>query len=152
MEINVIPDSFEAAGVDYPFKAPFILSSAENYWCMSDPAKIVYIKRRHLEENLKVIAGEIGMDEGEQKKFMDYWCQPSNRSASEILAEVIRAFDLRYRATSWMEGKKPQAKQTKSRLEQYAESARQAFGNPHSVPAGDSQSAGPGYAVLPDEQ
>ena len=79
---NVIPQDFEPPKEDkFPFPAPFILSSVERYWCMNDSVKIVFIKRRHLEENLKVIEAEIGMDETERGKFLDWWCSPGQSDA-----------------------------------------------------------------------
>ena len=149
MEIE-IPNDLEATRDNYPFPAPFILSSMERFNCMNDPAKIVFVKRRHLEENLKVIEGSVGMDEAERKKFLDYWC---SARGTEIRAEGDNYFDLRQRAESWMErAAKNNRSQKQSRLEQYAESARQAFGTPQSVPASNTQSASTGYTVLPDEQ
>ena len=149
---SVIPSQFETPQDNFPFPAPFILSSLERDWCrfqQNKTAAIVFIKRRHLEENLKTIEQSIGMDETERKRFLDYWC---SARGEEIRAEGDPYFDLRQRAESWMERRKPNTTQTKSRLEQYAESARQAFGASQPVPPGDTQSAGIGYTVLPDEQ
>lgn len=149
MEIE-IPNDLEATQDNYPFPAPFILSSMERFNCMSDPKKIVFVKRRHLEENLKVIEQSIGMGEAERKKFLDYWC---SARGSEIRAEGDSYFDLRQRAESWMErATKNSRPQQQSRLEQYAESARQAFGASQPVPARDTEPTSTGYTVLPDEQ
>jgi hypothetical protein len=149
MERNVTPENFEAPQEHYPFPAPFILSSVEREWCRfqaNRTAAIIFIKRRHLEENLKTFAKEIGMNEAEQKNFLDWWCCAKGE---EIRAEGDPYFNLRYRAESWMEKRRPQSKsQQQSRLEQYAESARQAFG----VSPGDKEPGVFGYAVLPDEQ
>ena len=69
---SVIPTHFEPPPTDnFPFPAPFILTSVERFWCMNDPVKIIYIKRRHLEENLKTIEQQIGMNEEQRKKFLD---------------------------------------------------------------------------------
>ena len=152
MELNVIPDNFEAQQDNLPFPAPFILSSVEKAWCMNDSAKVLYIKRRHLEENLKTIADGIGMDEAEQTRFLSHWCQPANRDPSEPLAEVVMAFDLRQRAESWMEKARPKSsKPQQSRIERYAESARQFFQS-QEIPAGPAGASGFGYADIPDEQ
>lgn len=113
MEINVIPEHFEPPTDRFPFPSPFLLSSVERNWCREAPDRILYIKRRHLEENLKTIAQEIGMEEPERKRFMDYWCSPSRFDRSEPRAERDECFNLRQRAESWMEnvnqrnGKKP---------------------------------------------
>lgn len=152
MEIE-IPDNLATTQDKYPFPAPFILSSVERYKCMNDAAKITFVKRRHLEENLKTIEAELGMDEAERKRFLDYWCQPANRDPSEILAEVIPAFELRQRATTWMERKRPQRHQQPSRAEQYAESARQFLsGSQQEIPRPGSRPPAGGYADIPDEQ
>ena len=151
MELNVIPDNFELQQDNFPFPAPFILSSVERAWCMNDSAKIVYIKRRHLEENLKTIADGMGMDEAEQTRFLNHWCQPANRDPSELLAEVVMAFDLRQRAESWMEKARPKSKPQQSRIEKYAESARQFFQS-QEIPSGPAGASGFGYADIPDEQ
>ena len=148
MELN-LPERLEAQQESFPFPAPFILTSVERNWCRFQPnrnAAIVFVKRRHLEENLKTIAQEIGMDETEQKKFLDWWCCANGE---EIRAEGDHYFNLRYRAENWVEKRKSQSKQQQqSRLEQYAESARQAFG----VSPGDKEPGNIGYAILPDEQ
>ena len=152
MEIE-IPDNLVAVQDRYPFPAPFILSSVERFKCMGIPVNIVFVKRRHLEENLKTIEAELGMDEVERKRFLDYWCQPANRDPSEILAEVIPAFELRQRATTWMERKRPQRQQQPSRAEQYAESARQFLsGSQQEIPRPGGRPPAGGYADIPDEQ
>lgn len=152
MEIE-IPDNLEETQDKFPFPAPFILSSVERYKCMSVPARIIFVKRRHLEENLKTFANELGMGEDDIKRFLDYWCQPANRDPSEVLAEVIPAFELRQRATTWMERKKPQKPQQQSRAEQYAESARQFLGKrQQDVSRAGGQPPAGGYANIPDDQ
>lgn len=152
--MNVIPEHFEQPQQNYPFPSPFILSSVERDWCGNECAKILFIKRRHLEENLKTIAGEIRMEEEEQKRFLDYWCQPCDNRMSMLLAERSGAFDIRYRAVSWMQksGTRPFEQKKKSRIEKYAESARQFFGRCQEVPAGPFAAQGFGYADIPDEQ
>ena len=152
---SVIPQHYEAPPEDnFPFPAPFILSSVERHWCMRDPLKITYIKRRHLEENLKTIAQSIQMDEAEQKRFLDYWCCPTRHNRSEIRAELDECFDLRHRATSWMERATPQEKQPKSRIQKYAESAQQFARNVQTktIPTSPAGTQGFGYADIPDEQ
>lgn len=153
MEINVIPENFQAPQDNYPFPTPFILSSVEKDWCHHDWARIVFIKRRHLEENIKVIADEMGMGEDERKRFLDYWCQPCDLERTTLLAEKSGAFDLRYRVGRWMEtrGIKNNT-DNKSRAEKYAESARQFFSNAQAVPPGADGTQGFGYADIPDEQ
>ena len=108
----------------FPYPTPFRLSSTERDWAMNTPEKIVQLKRAHLEENLKTFELEIGMDEAERRKFLDYYCQRGDRNPSEILAERSGYFDLRYRATKWMEDKKPKQEQPKSRVEQYADTSK----------------------------
>lgn len=157
MEINVIPENFEAPQDNFPFPSPFSLSSTEWNWCLwtgrqQKDMKIVFIKRRHLEENLKTFENEIGMGESERKEFLDYWCSPVNRSPSEIRAELDECFNLRARAESWMKRAKPNTNQPKSRLEQYAESARQFFQGAQTVSSGSEDASGFGYADIPDEQ
>lgn len=151
---NVIPQDFEPPKEDkFPFPAPFILSSVERYWCMNDSAKIVFIKRRHLEENLKVIEAEIGMDETERGKFLDWWCSPGQSDASEIRAEGDRYFNLRQRADNWMKKPTRTKQQQPSRIQQYAESARQFLTRQQqdvSFPGAGSPAGG--YANIPDEQ
>lgn len=153
MEIpSVIPASYEEKIDNYPFPAPFILSSMEREWCrhqnVTDSA-IVFIKRRHLEENLKTISQEIGMDEAEQKKFLDWWCSPKGDA---IRAESDPFFNLRNRAESWMEKRKPNnTNNNKSRLEKYAESARQ-FIKGQTISRAGEEPHGFGYADIPDEQ
>ena len=154
MEINVIPENFEAPQEHYPFPAPFILSSVEREWCRfqaNRTAAIIFIKRRHLEENLKTIAQEIGMDEAERKNFLDWWCCARGE---EIRAEGDPYFNLRYRAEGWMEKRSPQENKStnKSRAEKYAESARQFFGASQEVSPGPSPAQGFGYTDIPDEQ
>ena len=144
----VIPADFEQPS--YPFPAPFILSSVERSWCNHDPARIVYIKRAHLEKNLMSL--DAGMDEAERKRFLDYWCSPTTRDPSEIRAELDPAFNLRQRAENWMEKARPQEKQPKSRLEKYAESARQFIEANQAVSAADAVTRRRGYADIPDEQ
>ena len=111
---------------------------------------MVFIKRRHLEENLKTIEQEIGMDEIERGKFLDWWCCAKGE---EIRAEGDPYFNLRYRAENWMEKRRPQENKStnRSRIEKYAESARQFLGASQEVSPGPSQ-AGFGYADIPDEQ
>ena len=151
---SVIPTHFEPPPADkFPFPAPFILTSVERYWCMNDPVKIVFIKRRHLEENLKTIEQEIGMNEAERNKFLDWWCSPGQRDPSEIRAEGDQYFNLRQRATTWMERKRPQRQQQPSRAEQYAESARQFLsGSQQEIPRPGGRPPAGGYADIPDEQ
>ena len=152
MELN-LPQHLDAPQDNFPFQAPFILSSMERDWCRRQTnrdAAIVFIKRRHLEENLKTIAQDIGMDEAEQKNFLDWWCCPNG---DEIRAEGDPYFNLRYRVTKWMEKRKPQgSKMGKSRIEKYAESARQFLGTDQAVSSTGSEPRGFGYANLPDEQ
>lgn len=152
---SVIPAQFEAPGDQYPFPAPFILSSMEREWCRlqgNKAAAVVFIKRRHLEENLKVFAQEIGMDDAEQKRFLDWWCCAKGE---EIRAEEDHYFNLRYRAENWMKKRRPQQENksnNKSRIEKYAESARQFFGTSQEVSPGPAPAQGFGYADIPDEQ
>ena len=152
MEITDIPANLEDREDKYPFPAPFILSSVERYLCMRDPLRIRYVKRRHLEENIKTFAAEIGMDETERNKFLDYWCSPSRVVPEMIRAELDECFELYQRASSWMDNTRPQAKKQQSRAEKYAESARQFFQGSQAVPAGPSDTPGFGYADIPDEQ
>lgn len=152
---SVIPTNFEAPKTTtFPFPVPFILSSVERAWCMKEPAKIVFIKRRHLEENLKTFEQEIGMDEAERKRFLDYWCSPSMRDPTEIRAERDECYDIRQRAESWMERARPAGDKPKSRLEKYAESAQQFARNVQSktIPTSPAGTQGFGYADIPDEQ
>lgn len=151
---SVIPAQFEAPGDQYPFPAPFILSSMEREWCRSQrnrTAAVVFIKRRHLEENLKTIADGIGMDETERNGFLDWWCCANGE---EIRAEGDPYFNLRYRAENWMARRRPQENKSnnKSRIEKYAESARQFFGTSQEVSPGPAPAQGFGYADIPDEQ
>lgn len=151
---SVIPAQFEAPGDQYPFPAPFILSSMEREWCRSQrnrTAAVVFIKRRHLEENLKTIADGIGMDEKERHGFLDWWCCANGE---EIRAEGDPYFNLRYRAENWMARRRPQENKSnnKSRIEKYAESARQFFGTSQEVSPGPAPAQGFGYADIPDEQ
>ena len=153
MELN-LPERLESQQENFPFPTPFILTSVERSWCRFQPnrsAAINYVKRRHLEENLKTFAQEIGMDEAEQKKFLDWWCCAKGE---EIRAEGDPYFNLRYRAENWMEKRRPQEKKStnKSRVEKYAESARQFFGAVQEVSPGPSSAQGFGYTDIPDEQ
>ena len=152
MELT-LPQTIDAPQDNFPFPAPFILSSVERDWSRFQPNKdaaIVYIKRRHLEENLKTIANDVGMDEAEQKKFLDWWCCPKGE---EIRAEGDPYFDIRYRATNWMERRMEQMNDTqKSRVEKYEESARQFFGAGQTIPSTGREPRGFGYADIPDEQ
>ena len=153
---SVIPTHFEPPPTDnFPFPAPFILTSVERFWCMNDPVKIIYIKRRHLEENLKTIEQQIGMSEEQRKKFLDWWCSPGQHNPSEIRAEGDRYFNLRQRAENWM--KKPtrtkQEQQQPSRMERYAESARQFLSaQQQNVPNPGAEPQAGGYANIPDDQ
>ena len=152
MELN-LPERLEVQQDNFPFPSPFILTSVERSWCRFQPnrnAATIYVKRRHLEENLKTIAQEIGMDAAEQKKFLDWWCCSNGE---DIRAEGDPYFNLRYRAENWMEKRRPQENKSinKSRVEKYAESARQFLGASQEVSPGPSQ-AGFGYADIPDEQ
>lgn len=135
-----------------PFPNPFMLSSMERTWCMGDPEKVVDCKRRHLAENLKIIAGDFGMDEAEQKKFLDYYCSPSVRNASEIRAEGDPYFNLRQKAEGWMEKRKSDKSKPASRIEQFADTAKrfdklmdELYGSDNARTTGS-----PGY--YPDEQ
>ena len=110
-EITHIPIEIARRKDNFPYPAPFILSSMERWLCCKDepnlktnPEFVVYIKRRHLEENLKTIEREIGMNEVERGKFLDYWCCHAAGSA-EVRAERDEYFDLRYRAENWMKRK-----------------------------------------------
>ena len=150
---SVIPTNFEAPKDNFPFPAPFVLSSAERFWCMEDNARIIYIKRRHLEENIKTIESEYGMGEEERKRFLDYWCSPSMRDPSTFRAERDECFDIRQRVSSWMDRAKQKDKQPKSRAEKYAETAQQFFQNgQQTIPTSPSATPGIGYANIPDEQ
>ena len=152
MEINDIPAHLEDPEDKYPFQVPFILSSVERDLARGEAIRIRYIKRRHLEENIKTFAKEIGMDEEERRKFLDYWCSPSRVVPSMIRAELDECFDLRQKAESWMDNRRrPNKSQQQSRVEKYAESAKQFFQN-QAVPAGPSDTQGFGYADIPDEQ
>ena len=154
MELN-LPERLETKQDNLPFPAPFVLSSVERNWCrfqQNKTAAVVFIKRRHLEENLKTFAKDIGMDEAEQKKFLDWWCCANGE---EIRAEGDPYFNLRYRAESWMEKRRLQGNNkstNKSRVEKYEESARQFFGANQEVPSGTSPAQGFGYTDFPDEQ
>ena len=151
---SVIPEHFEPVQDNFPFPCPFILSSVERHWCMKDPLKIIFIKRRHLEENIKAIEQSIGMDEEERRRFLDYWCCPTRHNRSEIRAELDECFDLRQRATSWMDRARPQQEQPKSRIEKYAESAQRFYENAQTqtIPTSPAAAQGLGYADIPDEQ
>ena len=161
-EITHIPSEITRRKDNFPYPAPFILSSMERWLCGKDdpnhkptPENVVYIKRRHLEENIKVIEQEIGMDEAERKRFLDYWCSPSTREPSEIRAELDECFNLRARAESWMERARPAGAQPKSRLERFAESAQQFARNvqqQQTIPTSPAGTQGFGYADIPDEQ
>lgn len=155
MELN-LPEHLESQQDNFPFPGPFCLSSVERDWCRFQPdrnAAVVFIKRRHLEENLKTIAHEIGMDEAEQKKFLDWWCCPN---LDEIRAEGDPYFNLRYRAENWMEKRKqrPEDQKPKSRLEKYVKSAQEFMNNAKSktIPTSPAGTQGFGYADIPDEQ
>ena len=100
-----------------PFPNPFILSSVERDWCHGDPARVVDCKRRHLAENLRVFAGEIGMAEDEQQAFLDWWCSPAVSNRTEIRAESDQYFNLRLRAEKWMSRKAEAEKKPASRFE-----------------------------------
>ena len=137
----------------FPYPAPFILSSMEREMCRFGKWTEPQFKRNHLEANLRVIASQVGMDEAEQKRFLDYWCQPLDTSPTDILAQKSGAFYLRYRAEKWMEKNKPADKPQKSRLEQYTEKSQQLtqfinefYGNSSNHGAAD------GPIVSPDEQ
>ena len=136
----------------FPYPTPFILSSVERNWCMGDPARIVEIKRRHLEENLKTLEHEFGMNEAERKKFLDYWCCPSQRNREEIRAEGDAYFDLRYRIAKWMDGKKPEEQKTQSRVEQYAQVSRNFSALVYELYNPNDTGAGNRSADSPDEQ
>ena len=137
-----------------PYEAPFILSSVERDQCRMGVLTVPGVKRNHLHANLKTFSAEIGMDESEQKKFLDYWCSPSRFDDHVIRAELDQCFDLRQRAESWMERAKPAQRQPKSRLEQYAESAQQFYQNVQAktIPNSPAGTQGFGYADIPDEQ
>lgn len=152
--INVIPADYEPPKDNFPFKSPFYLSSAEAYWCMGDSARIVYIKRRHLEENIKTFEQEIGMDDTERKRFLDYWCCPDPGNPSEIRAEGDRYFNIRQRAESWMGRRKgpTETKTQQSRIEQYAEKSRRAAAILDQLYPEDVRGAVTGSADAPDEQ
>ena len=95
------------------------------------------------------------MGDAEMQKFLDYYCQQGDRNQSEILAEKSGFFDLRYRATKWVEKSDPAKQKGQSRLEKYAESAQQFYNNvqqQQTVPASPSGTQGFGYADIPDEQ
>lgn len=150
-EPNVIPQDFQPKQDNFPFESPFILSSVERAWCHYNNVNIVYIKRRHLEENLKTIAPELGMDEAEQKRFLDYWCCANG---DEIRAEGDRYFDLRQRAESWMYRRRPQEQQ-QSRAQKYANTSKQVtqmiYGLFGQDGAGDNGPA-TDHPLPPDEQ
>jgi len=122
---SVIPVFFEEKKDNYPFPAPFILSSVERDWCSGDKSRENFIKRRHLEENLKTIAGKIGMNETMCKSFLDYWCSPSNRSQGTLRAELDECFNLRLRAENWAQREKNTQFVNSSRIDKYAEATRQ---------------------------
>ena len=152
-EITDIPGNIKDPEDKYPFPAPFILSSVERDLARKEAIRIRYIKRRHLEENIKTFASEIGMGEDERGKFLDYWCSPSRVVPEMLRAELDECFDLYQRAVSWTEKAKSANKpQQQSRVEKYAESARQFFQGAQAVPAGPSDPQGFGYADIPDEQ
>ena len=156
---SVIPTTFKPQKDKFPFPSPFSFSSAEDYWCSiqrdQEADRRVYIKRRHLEENLKTFEKEIGMDEATRKKFLDHWCSPSLRNPELIKAELDECFNLRVRAENWMERVKQATEQhAKSRLEKYAESAQQFYNNARTetIPSTGREPRGFGYADIPDEQ
>lgn len=153
MKGEIIPQNYEPPKENYPYPAPFLLSSVERSWCINDPARVVYIKRSHLEQNLLSL-GDV-MDETERKKFLDHWCSPSTRDRSTIRAELDPCFNLRQRAENWMEKARPDKRQQpKSRLERYAESARQFIEQEtcQTISPTDPVPRGYGYADIPDEQ
>ena len=154
---SVIPTTFDAPKDDFPFPFPFILSSVERDWCSrqaNSQAATVYIKRRHLEENMKAMGLESSMDVAERKRFFDYWCCPTIRDRSTIRAELDECFDLRQRMESWRERARPAGPAQKSRLERYAETAQQFYQNAQSetIPTRPCGASGFGYADIPDEQ
>ena len=132
MEIDILPDEYEVPEEHFPFPAPFVLTSVEKHWCCHNPERIVYIKRIHLQKNLLTFRDEIGMDEEEMKKFLDWWCSPRPGTA-EIRAESDAYFNLRQRAETWMaklkvrnaqNTPKPQQEEPRSRVESLKESMR----------------------------
>lgn len=161
MPETIIPVSFEDCAVVLPYPSPFILSSVERDWCNTAGnnalriVRTVYIKRRHLEENLKVVAGRIGMSETEQKKFIDWWCSVKP-GTTEVRAEGDPYFDLNYRAGRWMENARGNhnGQVQKSRIEKYAESAQRFYQNVtnQTIPDAAAGQSRFGYADIPDEQ
>ena len=149
---SVIPTHYESPANKYPFPSPFLLSSVERDWCRQDPNRIVYIKRRHLEENLKTFEREIGMDEVKRKEFLDYYCQPGDRNPSEILAEKSGYFDLRYRATKWVDKNKKTDQKSQSKIEQYIQPSQNFNALVNELFSPNVNGAGNGPANTPDEQ
>ena len=162
-EQGVIPFDIDVTEDNFPYPNPFFLSSVEEDWCTfgqshaNAMARKVAIKRWHLDENLKAIAKDIGMGDSERKSFLEYWGAKSWKEPEAIRAELDEFFDIRKKAEHWMERvKSSSTKQQTSRLEQYAQSARQFLqgGNAY-----EQEVSSPGYfpqglvyANIPDEQ
>ena len=137
----------------FPYPAPFILSSVERSLIQGGRYTAVQLKRQHLEANLEVIAAGLGMDEQEQIRFLDYYCQPLDHDPSDILAERSGAFDLEYRAKKWMEkNQTKQAEQPKSRMEKFAETSQRLTGIINGLFADSKPESAAGFTVPPDEQ
>lgn len=161
-EQGIIPFDIDVPNDSYPYPNPFFLSSAEEYWCtfgqtqVNALARKAAIKRWHLDENLKSISKEIGMEDSERKKFVEYWGAKSWKEPDAIRAELDEFFDLRKKAENWMERvKSSSSKQQTSRLEQYAQSAKQFLQGDtveQEVSSPGYFPQGLGYANIPDEQ
>ena len=134
-----------------PSHDPFTLSSVEKDMCRFDASLAVRIKRTKVERILTGVAGkpEIQMPDDEQKKFVDWYCEPVSEGSTTVRAETLQAFTVYGAAKRWMEkrreqGQKPSGKSDKQSLGDYYKDLINKMGNKYGFGQTDTS--------IPDEQ
>ena len=102
-----------------PSQDPFILSSVEKDMCRFDASLAIRIKRNKVEKILARVANEpdIQMPEEEQKKFVDWYCEPVSEGSTTVRAETLQAFTVYGTAKRWMEKRNSQAQRPSGKTE-----------------------------------
>lgn len=141
----------------FPYPNPFLLSSDELKSAGKVPEMIAQIKRYHLQKNIEVIAGELGMNSSHIDSFLDYWCSIDLSRPEKIRAEIDNCFNVKQKAKNWLrlekEGVKTSAKQ-QSKYQQYAASNKNFNELIENLYGTDQNNRGAGNCAdnTPDEQ
>ena len=100
----------------------FYVSSVMRDYYRGNPEGLVKEKIRRVRERLSKIAPSVKMPQGEQEKFLRYWCEHDDGSTT-LRAEKEDVFNLTERAKRWMEN--VNSKKKGSTYERNLETVRQ---------------------------